>query len=164
LAGQRGSNFAAAGFAFYMRSISVELRFKIDEHRTARGEFVIGDGLLKFRVALVDFGIECGGVKFFPGYRKLVDERQVKIAQALYGGIASAFRKSRGAATRNEDRGGAEENISRHKRRIHMRSFKSPILRGLASRCQDSKRAASRVGLVFVPNEEKVSVHPVSIA
>jgi hypothetical protein len=30
-----------------------------------------------------------------------------------------------------------------------MRSFKSTILRGLASACQDSKRAAPRVGRVF---------------
>ena len=66
-AGQRWSDFAAAGFAFYVRSISVEYRFEIDKHRTTRGEFIIGDGLLKFRVALVDFGVECGGVKFLPG-------------------------------------------------------------------------------------------------
>src|SRR5262249_23875788 len=142
---QRWSDLATACFAFYMRSISLELRFKIDKHRTARGEFIVGDGLLKFRVALVHFGVECGGVKFLPGHRKLVDEREVKTAKALNGGIASGFRKSRGAATRNEDRGGIEEKISRHKRRIHMGSFKWPILRRAASRCQDSKVAASRV-------------------
>src|SRR6476619_733014 len=103
-----------------MRSISVELRFKIDKHRTARCEFLIGDGLLKFCVAFVDLGVECGGIKFLSGYSKLVDEREVKTAKALYGSIASGFRERRGAATRNEDCGGADENISRHKRRIHM--------------------------------------------
>src|SRR6476619_7123811 len=103
-----------------MRSISVELRLKIDKHRTTRGEFLIGDGLLKFCVAFVDFGVECGGVKFLPGYSKLVDEREVKTAKALYGSIASGFRERCGAATRNEDCGGTEENISRHKRRIHI--------------------------------------------
>jgi len=120
LAGERWSDLAMAGFAFYMRSICVELRFKIDKHRTTRGEFIIGDRLLKFRVALVHFGVECGGVKFLPGHRKLVDERQVKTAKAFYGRIASAFRERRRAATRNEDRGGTEQNISRHKCRIHM--------------------------------------------
>src|SRR6476661_3227168 len=99
-----------------MRSISVELRFEIDKHRTTRGEFIIGDGLLKFRVALVHFGVEFGGVKFLPGHGKFVDERQVKTAEALYGSVASAFRERRGTATRNQDRGGTEENISRHKR------------------------------------------------
>jgi hypothetical protein len=103
-----------------MRSISVELRFKIDKHRTTRGKFLIRDGLLKFCVALVHLGVECGGVKLLPRYGKLVDEREVKTAKALYGSIASGFRERRGAATRNEDCGGTEENISRHKRRIHM--------------------------------------------
>jgi hypothetical protein len=119
-AGQRWSDFAAAGFAFYMRSISVELRFKIDKHRTTRREFVIGNSLLKFCVALIHFGVERGGVKFLPGYGKLVDERQVKTAEAFYGGIASAFRERRGAAARNEDRGSAEKNISSKQCRIHI--------------------------------------------
>ena len=120
LARQRWSDFAAAGFAFYVRSISVKLRFKIDKHRTTRSEFIVGDGLLKFCITLVHFGVECRGVKFLPWYGKLVDEREVKTAEFLDGSIASAFRERRGAATRNEDRGGTEENISRHKRRIHM--------------------------------------------
>lgn len=103
-----------------MRSISVELRFEIDKHRTARGKFIIGDSLLEFRVALVHFGVECSGVKFLPRYGKFVDERQVKTAKALNGGITPAFRERRSAATRNENRGGTEQNISRHKRRVHM--------------------------------------------
>src|SRR6478736_2842106 len=103
-----------------MRSISVELRLKIDKHRTTRSEFLIGDGLLKFCVAFVHLGVEFGCVKFLPGYGKLVNEREVKTAKAFDGGIASGFRESCGAAARNEDCGGTEENISRHKRRIHM--------------------------------------------
>src|SRR5215208_3539294 len=103
-----------------MHSISIELCFKIDKHRTTRSEFVIGDGLLKFCVAFVYLGIERRGVKLLPGYRKLVDEREVKTAEAFDGGIASRFRERRGAATRNEDCGSTEKNISRHKRRIHM--------------------------------------------
>src|ERR1700752_2920639 len=98
---QRWSNFAVGGFALYMRSISVELCFKINKYRTTRGEFLIGDGLLKHGIALVYLGVECGCVKFFPGHRKFVDKRKMKTAQAFYRGIASAFRKSRGAATRN---------------------------------------------------------------
>src|SRR6476620_6297374 len=103
-----------------MRSISVELCLKIDKHRTTRGEFLIGDGLLKFCVAFVHLGVERRGVKFLPRYGKLVDKREMKIAETLDGSIASGFRERRGAATRNEDCGGTEENISRHKRRFHM--------------------------------------------
>src|SRR6476620_11381373 len=103
-----------------MLSISIELRLKIDKHRTTRGEFLIGDGLLKFCVAFVHLGVERRGVKFLPGYRKLINEREVKIAEAFDGSVASGFRERRGAATRNEDCGDTEENISRHKRRIHM--------------------------------------------
>src|SRR6476646_11326285 len=103
-----------------MRSISIELRFKIDKHRTTRREFLIGDGLLKFCVAFVHFGVECSGVEFFARNSKLGDEREMKIAETLDGSVASGFRERRGAATRNEDCGGTEENISRHKRRIHM--------------------------------------------
>jgi hypothetical protein len=109
LAGQRWSDFTAAGFAFYVRSISVELCFKIDKHRTTCGEFIVSDGLLKFRVAPVHFGVECSGVKFLSGHSKLVNERQVKTAEALYGGIASGFRERHCAATRNENRGGTEK-------------------------------------------------------
>jgi hypothetical protein len=82
-------------------SVSVELRFEIDKDRTARSEFLMGDGLLKLCVAFAHFGIECGGVKFLPGHGKLVDKDKLKIAQAFDRGIASSFRESRGAATRN---------------------------------------------------------------
>src|SRR5262245_11295330 len=99
-----------------MRSVSIELRLKIDEHRTPRCEFLIGDGLLKFCVAFVYFGVERAGVKFLPGYGKLVDEREMKIPQALNRGIASGFGESSGAATRNEDCGHTKQNISRKRR------------------------------------------------
>src|SRR6266404_6891322 len=103
-----------------MRSISVELSFEIDEDRTSRGEFLIGDSLLKLCVAFVRFRGERSGVEFFTRHGKLVDKGELEIAQAFDGGIASGFCKRRGAATRNEDCGGTEENISRHKRRIHI--------------------------------------------
>src|SRR5262249_8551639 len=99
-----------------MRGISVKLSFKVDKHRTTRGEFIIGDGLLKFCVTIVHFGVECGGVKFFSGHGKLVDEREMKTAEAFNGGIASGFGESRGAATRHEDCCHIEENISRNRR------------------------------------------------
>jgi len=127
-----------------MRSISVELRFKIHKHRTTRGEFVIGDSLLKFCVTLAHFGVECGGVKFLPGYGKLVDEREVKTAEAFYGGIASAFRERRGAATRNEDRG-------------IWSSFKSPILRLVAPTCQGLKSAINQPNLIRRLTKEAIA-------
>src|SRR5438874_11966296 len=103
-----------------MRSISIELSFEIDEDWTTRGEFLIGDGLLKLCVAFVHFRGERSSVEFSTRHSKLVDKGKFKIAQAFDRGIASGFRERRGAATRNEDCGGTEENISRHKRRIHM--------------------------------------------
>ena len=95
-----------------MRSISVELRLKIDKYRTTRSEFLIGDGLLKFSVSLVNPGVERGGVKFLPRYGKLVDEREVKAAKAFDGSVTSAFAERRRAATRDEYCGRTEENIS----------------------------------------------------
>src|SRR4029453_14992271 len=103
-----------------MRSISVKLSFEIDEDRTTRGEFLIGDGLLKLRVAFVHFRGERSSVEFFTRHSKLVDKGEFEIAQAFDGGIASGFRERRGRPTGNEDRRGTEENISRHKCRIHM--------------------------------------------
>src|SRR5205823_13750683 len=103
-----------------MRSMSVELSFQIPEDRTTRGEFLIGDGLLKFCVALVHLRVERSGVEFFASHSKLVDKGKLKTAQAFDRGIASGFRERSGAATGNGDCGGKEENISRHKRRIHM--------------------------------------------
>ena len=95
-----------------MRSVSIELRFEIHKHRATRCEFFVGDGLLKHGIALVNFGVECGGIKFLPGHCKLVNERQLKTAEALDGGIASAFRESRRATTGDEDRGHTKQNIS----------------------------------------------------
>ena len=89
LGSQRWSDFTTAGFTSQMRSISVELSFQIPEDRTTRGEFLIGDGLLKFCIAFVDLGVECGGVKFLPGYGKLINEREVKTAEAFNGRVAS---------------------------------------------------------------------------
>src|SRR5215216_1025361 len=103
-----------------MRSISVELRFEIHKHRTARSEFLIGNGLLKFCVSFVDLGVECGGVKLLARHGKLVNEREVKTAEAFDGSVTSALGERRSAATRNEYCGSAEENISRQRRRFHV--------------------------------------------
>src|SRR3954468_9423203 len=98
-----------------MRSISVELRFEIHKHRTTRSEFLIGNGLLKFCISFVDLGVKCGGVKFLARHGKLVNEREVKTAEAFDGRVASALGERRGAATRDEHCGNAEENISEDK-------------------------------------------------
>jgi hypothetical protein len=62
-----------------MRSISVELSFQINEDRTTRGEFLIGDGLLKLCVAFVHLRVKRGGIKFLPGHGKLVDKARSKL-------------------------------------------------------------------------------------
>src|SRR5215216_7454845 len=98
-----------------MRSISIELCFKIDKHRTTRSELIIGNGLLKFCVAFVHLRVECSGVEFFARHSELVDKGKLKVAQAFDGSIASGFRERCGAATRHEDCGGTEESISRNK-------------------------------------------------
>src|SRR4029077_1047633 len=94
-------DFTAAGFTLQMRSISVELSLQIDEDRTTRGEFLIGDGLLKFCVAFVHLRVERSGIELFARHSEFVNESKLKIAQAFDGGIASGFGKRRGAATRN---------------------------------------------------------------
>src|SRR5437762_9764759 len=101
-----------------MRSISVELSFQIPEDRTTRGEFLIGDGLLKFCVAFVHRRVERSGIEFFARHSKLVDKGEFKIAQAFDRGIASGFGKRCRATTRDENDSGAEENVSRNKHRI----------------------------------------------
>ena len=50
-----------------MRSISVELSFEIDEDRTTRGEFLIGDGLLKFALPSFTFAVNAAALNFLPG-------------------------------------------------------------------------------------------------
>ena len=110
---QRWSDFTAAGFTLQVRSISVELSFEIDEDRTPRGEFLIGDSLLKFCVAFGHLRVERSGVEFFARHSKLVDKGKLEIAQAFDRGIASGFGKRRRAITRDENYSGAEENISR---------------------------------------------------
>jgi len=84
---------------------------------------IIGDGLLKFCIAFIDLRVKRGGVKFFPGYGELVDESEVKTAESFDGSVASGFRECGSAATRNEDCGSTQQNISRHKRRFHMAVF-----------------------------------------
>ncbi|PYI74059.1 MAG: hypothetical protein DMF08_01235 [Verrucomicrobia bacterium] len=88
LGSQRWSDFTTAGFTSQMRSISVELSFQIPEDRTTRGEFLIGDGLLKFCVAFVHLRVERSGSEFFARHSKLVDKGEFKIAQAFDHGIA----------------------------------------------------------------------------
>ena len=75
-----------------MRSISVELSLEIDENRTTRGEFLIGDGLLKLCVAFVHFRGERSSVEFFTRLSKLVNKGELKIAEAFDGGIASGLK------------------------------------------------------------------------
>src|SRR5437763_16724252 len=83
LGSQRWSDFTEAGFTSQMRSISVELSFQIDEDRTTRGEFLIGDGLLKFRVAFVHLRVERRGIERFARHRKFVDKGEFKLLPAL---------------------------------------------------------------------------------
>src|SRR5262245_28839871 len=99
-----------------MRSISVKLRFKVNKHRATGGEFIVGNSLLEFCVALVDFGVKCGGIKFLPGHCKLVDECEMKTAETFDRSVAAAFRESRRAATHKEKCSGAEESISTNDR------------------------------------------------
>ena len=88
LGSQRWSDFTTAGFTSQMRSIRVELSFQIPEDRTTRGEFLIGDGLLKFCVAFVHLRVERSGIELFARHSKLVDKGEFKIAQAFDRGIA----------------------------------------------------------------------------
>src|SRR5437764_12970241 len=87
LASQRWSDLTAAGFTSQMRSISVELSFQIDEDGTTHGEFLIGDGLLKFCVAFVHLRVKRSGIEFFAKHSKLVDKGEFKTAHAFYRGI-----------------------------------------------------------------------------
>jgi hypothetical protein len=116
---QRWSDFPAAGFAFLMRSISVELRFKIDKHRATRSEFFVGDGLLKFCVTFVHFGVECSGVELFARHSEFVNERKIKTAEAFDSSVTSGFSERRGAATGHDYCGGTEGNVSRNKPQTH---------------------------------------------
>ena len=137
LGSQRWSDFTTAGFTSQMRSISVELSFQIPEDRTTRGEFLIGDGLLKFCVAFVHRRVERSGIEFFARHSKLVDKGEFKIAQAFDRGIASGFGKRCRATTRDENYIGAEENVSRNNIGFIWRSLKRPILRRFGPTCQD---------------------------
>jgi hypothetical protein len=112
LGGKRGRDFAATGFASYMRCVGIELRLEIDQNRTTRRELLICNGLLKFGVSFIHFCIERRGIETFLWHGELVDKRKMKTAQAFDLRIASGFGKGRSAATRNDDRGSAQEKIS----------------------------------------------------
>src|SRR5262249_38821095 len=95
-----------------MRCVGIKLRFKVNQNRTTRREFLICDGLLKLRVSFVHFRVERRAIKTFFGDGELVDKRKMKTAQAFDLRIASGFGKSRSTATRDDDRGSAQEKIS----------------------------------------------------
>jgi len=120
---QRWSDFTAAGFTAPMRSVGIELSFEVNEHRTTRGEFLIGDGLLKFCVAFVHLRVECSGIEFFARHSNLVDKGELKIAEAFDRGIASGFCEGHRAATRNEHCGYTKRNISSDSVEFIMASF-----------------------------------------
>jgi hypothetical protein len=112
LGGKRGRDFAATGFASYMRCVGIELRLEIDQNRTTRRELLICNGALKFGVSFIHFCIERRAIETFFGNGELVDKRKMKTAQAFDLRVASGFGKGRGAATRNDDRGSAQEKVS----------------------------------------------------
>jgi hypothetical protein len=144
LACQCGSDFAAAGFTSQMRCVSIELPFEINKHRSARREFLVDNGLLKFRVAFVYLGVERGGIEAFTRYGELVDKCEFKISQTFDACIASAFTESRSTTTRDGNYRSAEKCISNDEifrgSRIHKtRVVRLSILRLLAFACQDLK-------------------------
>jgi len=103
-----------------MRGIGIKLRFEVDQNRPTCREFLTCNGLLKFGVTFVYFRVERRAIETFFGNGELVDKRKVKTAQAFDLRIASGFGKGRSAATRNDDRGSAQEKISNvgvHKQR-----------------------------------------------
>src|SRR4029077_924750 len=101
-----------AGFASQMRCIGVELAFEIDQDWAARGEFFIGNSLLKFCIALAYLGVERGGIEAFSGYGKLVDKREFKISQAFNLRVASSLAESRSTTTCDGNGRSTEERIS----------------------------------------------------
>jgi len=144
LAGQRGRDSAAAGLALQMSSVGVELGLEIDQHRAASGKFFLGNGLLKFCVALAHPGLKRGAIEPFPGDRKLVDKRQMKIAQAFNARVTSGFAESRGAASAEENCDGAKRGTSNDK--MHQAGFhrarglvRFSILRPPAPLCQGGR-------------------------
>jgi hypothetical protein len=129
-----------------MRCIGVELAFKIDYYWAARREFFIGNGLLKFRIAFVYFGVERSSIEAFAGYGELVDECEFKISQAFNLRVASGLTESRSATTCDGDRS-AKERISNNEIlrgiRLHKTQVvKFTILRLPAFACQDLKPPA----------------------
>src|SRR5436309_3507428 len=112
LGGKRGRDFAATGFASYMRCVGIELRLEINQNRTTCGELLICDGLLKLGVSFVYFRVERRAIKTFFRDGELVDKRKMKTAQAFDLRIASGFGKSRSTAARDDDCGSAQEKVS----------------------------------------------------
>jgi hypothetical protein len=101
LRGERRSDFAVAGFASQVCCVSIELCFQIDQNRTARCEFLIGDRLLKFRVAFVHLRVKRGGIKSLFGHGEFVNESEMKAAQAFNLRVAAGFGESRSATARD---------------------------------------------------------------
>src|SRR6266446_3138476 len=122
-----------------MRCIGIKLRFKVDQNRTTRREFLICDGLLKFGVSFVHFRVERRAIETFFGNGELVDKRKMKTAQAFDLRIAPGFGKGRSAAARDDDRGSAQEKVSNVG--VHRPRCLS-ILWQLASSRQEDKEAA----------------------
>src|SRR5262249_45825643 len=88
---QCGSDFAAAGLALQMCCIGLELRIEIVEHGTTPREFLIVDNPLKFCVAFIHFGFECGGVETFFEHGKLVDKIELEITETFNPHVVSAL-------------------------------------------------------------------------
>ena len=100
---QRGSDFAATGFALQMCCIGLELRGEMVYQRTQRREFSVGDGPRKFCVALVHSGFERGGVERSSGNGELVDKRQMKTARrpAIRGSLLPLLAYTPNSSGRN---------------------------------------------------------------
>jgi len=79
---------------------------------------------LKLCVALIHPGVECGGIKTFSGYGKLIDKREFEISQAFDLRIAPGFAESRGTTTRDEDCGSREEQVSENETFSNIRVHK----------------------------------------
>src|SRR5580765_7955024 len=136
-------DFTATGFTLQMRSISVELSFQIDEDRTTRGEFLIGDGLLKLCVAFIHLRVERSGVEFLPGTANWSIKASSKLRRlsivaslpVLVNVAVPQLAMKIATAKSKTLRDTSFEFI--------WRSFKLPILRRSGPTCQDSRTAAS---------------------
>jgi hypothetical protein len=112
LARQCGRHLPLASLASQMCCVGVELAFEINQNRPARCELLIGNGLLKFGISLVDLGVERGGIETFAGYSKLIDKREFKISEAFNLRVASGLGKSCSAATGDGNCRDAKEQVN----------------------------------------------------